>query len=130
MVVATFLLDGTKAPPELLGRIRTRARQELPITIGALVGLAATVTADEATLKVAERWVDVTRSFAGQIHASILEKLEGPPEDVLPPPEDLDLPNPHAPVTVSKVGRNDPCPCGRNPSCSTSRKGPRRGSLM
>lgn len=112
MAVATILLDGAPAPTSLLARIRTLGRQELPVMVGAMVVLAAEACGDDDARKVASRWGEAGRRVAGELHSAIAQKLEGPPTSHMPIPTSIDVPRPDAPRTVTKVGRNDPCPCG------------------
>lgn len=114
-LVLLFLADSCKdnPPSRFLAAMRTLARQPLSLEAGGLLGSAAILINDPEVNKVADRHLKMSR-FLGKSAQQHQQRL-------LHQPDINDLPE-RDPATViagrtvmregSKVGRNEPCPCG------------------
>ncbi|HEY8042183.1 MAG TPA: SEC-C metal-binding domain-containing protein [Polyangiaceae bacterium] len=114
LFLAATLRKPKPAPPRLLSLLRTHARRGVSTASGELlVAAAAAVADDEVRAVVARSLPEIRLRQALDATAPLLKVMELPVLEVLP---DYAPPSLAAPITVrrtaSKVGRNDPCPCG------------------
>jgi len=114
LFLAVELLAGDRPPSRLAGLLRTRVRRGLGVEASILLALAATRIGDPDVLEVAKAWLPMAKvAEAKPLRERLLRQLFAPTLEVLPD---------HAPARVvsgftvrrpvSKVGRNDRCPCG------------------
>lgn len=116
LLLATALLEGAPPPPGLLVELRLLAREELDPEAGDMVATCAKTLRDPHLTAVAGRWLaELDRAGEAPFDlVALRRRVNGPPLQLLPEDDGpAVVEGDGAPLRAeSKVGRNDPCPCG------------------